>query len=366
MIVGNGPTRLRVVLVTLTVLTCVLTPIASAESGFAGPSQLGDSQVDPDAVSLAASVHENGSASWTVQYLVQLESANRTEAFQSLQADVRANRSAYVDRFEQRMNRTVAAAEDATGREMALRDVTVETGTQSIGQQYGVVTYRFEWDGFAVTTDDQLRAGDAVAGLYLDPETSLRVRWPDSYQSVSVDPVPDETEANAVVWNGRQSFSDDEPQLVVTKGAGEASSAANWWLLPTIAGVLAIGAGLVGLWLVRRGEDTGSDADESAGPAGPLGDDRAGATGPAEQAASEPPEELLSNEERVLKLLDEQGGRIKQQQVVERLGWTDAKTSQVVSDMREAGSIEVFRIGRENVLRLPDADDQFGPSDSAE
>lgn len=60
----------------------------------------------------------------------------------------------------------------------------------------------------------------------------------------------------------------------------------------------------------------------------------------------------------MLQLLDENGGRIKQKQVVETLGWTDAKTSKVVSGLREEGTIESFRIGRENVLRYPDRDEK--------
>jgi uncharacterized membrane protein len=89
--------------------------------------------------------------------------------------------------------------------------------------------------------------------------------------------------------------------------------------------------------------DAGTTADGTSGAAPETGTD-------------EPPEELLSNEERVLKLLDEEGGRVKQQAVAQRLDWTDAKTSQVVSDLRESDEVEVFRLGRENVLTLPDED----------
>jgi hypothetical protein len=64
----------------------------------------------------------------------------------------------------------------------------------------------------------------------------------------------------------------------------------------------------------------------------------------------------LSNEERVLRLLRENGGRMKQQDVVQTLGWTDARTSQIVSGLREEEKLESFRLGRENVLRLPEAD----------
>jgi len=88
--------------------------------------------------------------------------------------------------------------------------------------------------------------------------------------------------------------------------------------------------------------DTGEDAG------GESRDDRA-----AKRGGDTPPE-LLSSGERVLWLLEQNGGRMRQQAVAERLDWTAAKTSQVVSDLRENGAIESFRIGRENVLTLPD------------
>jgi len=47
---------------------------------------------------------------------------------------------------------------------------------------------------------------------------------------------------------------------------------------------------------------------------------------------------------------------MKQKEVADRLDWTAAKTSQVVSDLRDDGKVEAFRLGRENVLTLPDVD----------
>ncbi len=49
---------------------------------------------------------------------------------------------------------------------------------------------------------------------------------------------------------------------------------------------------------------------------------------------------------------------MKQQTVVQELGWTDAKTSKVVSKLRDDEEIESFRIGRENVLRVLDEDSE--------
>jgi len=113
--------------------------------------------------------------------------------------------------------------------------------------------------------------------------------------------------------------------------------------------------------VTREGGPAGSGASEGTEPAG--GDDGSSATSAAGGGAGGdgagsgdsdgPPAELLSNEERVLRLLEENGGRMKQQQVVQELDWTDAKTSQVVGTLREQDDVEVYRIGRENVLALP-------------
>lgn len=75
---------------------------------------------------------------------------------------------------------------------------------------------------------------------------------------------------------------------------------------------------------------------------------------PVTENDDRPSLDLLSNEEQVIEVLKRSGGRAKQQQIVEKLGWTDTKTSSVVRKLRENGTIEGFRLGRENVLRLPE------------
>ena len=97
------------------------------------------------------------------------------------------------------------------------------------------------------------------------------------------------------------------------------------------------------------GESTPAAGERAASAGEPDGQEAASAGG----TATATPEALLSSEERVLRLLEDNGGRMKQQQVVQELDWTDAKTSQVVGTLRDDGEIEVFRIGRENVLALP-------------
>jgi uncharacterized membrane protein len=65
---------------------------------------------------------------------------------------------------------------------------------------------------------------------------------------------------------------------------------------------------------------------------------------------------LLSDEERVERLLSSNGGRMKQADIVKETDWSNAKVSQLLSAMEEEGRIDKLRIGRENLISFPDED----------
>ncbi|WP_240148856.1 hypothetical protein [Halorubellus sp. JP-L1] len=65
-------------------------------------------------------------------------------------------------------------------------------------------------------------------------------------------------------------------------------------------------------------------------------------------------EALLSDEERVLRLLEGNGGRMKQANIVSETGWSNAKVSQLLSGMHDDDEIQKLRIGRENLIALPE------------
>ncbi|WP_424001688.1 helix-turn-helix transcriptional regulator [Haloarcula salina] len=348
------------------VVVALLVPTATG----AGFGALDQQSVDPDVVVMTADVAADGNADWAVAYRVRLADDNETAAFEDLQADIRANSSAYTDRFAGRMERTARAAENATGREMAIENVTVSTRTETLGQTYGVVTYRFTWTNFAAASGGRLEIGDSLSGLFLDGETSLTVRWPSAYQAERVTPSPDERTNTSVTWRGQQEFGADEPRVVVTSGSAASDDGGSSTLL--VGGALALLALVAAAYAVRRyglsRDDEPADrseptksTDTTADAASPPPDD---ADGGADAEA--PPPDLLSNEEQVVQLLEANGGRLKQQQVASELDWTDAKTSQVISGLRDDEAVETFRIGRENVVTLPDTDLTGGNGDAAD
>jgi len=347
-------------------------------------------QVEADRISMRADVAANGTATWEVAYRIRLATENETAAFEDLREDIERNTSEYVDEFAAGINATVASAENRTGREMGTGKFGVETSVEQVPREYGVVKYRFRWDGFAAVEGKRIVAGDALSGLFLDESTRLTVAGPPGYAPSEVSPAEPATVGdNSVSWGGPLEFGSGEPTLVfspaTTTSAGDGGTlgGGNSTLLILLAAALvaATVAATVAVVVYRRSESSGwpigapagesggdeAGADDGDGAGGGEGEDgsdggassgaaRAGAEAGAGAAAGAEDEALLSNEERVLRLLSERGGRAKQQEVVAALDWTEAKTSQVVNDMHESGRIEKFRIGRENVLKLPDED----------
>ena len=342
-----------------TLLVVGATLLSGVAAGTVGTTnQVGD--MESDLVIIEATVTADGTATLEIQHAIELSDGNDTAAFEELAADIEANESRYLDRFGGRMNDTVAAAERATGREMAVTDFAVRTNTTSLGAEYGLVTYSASWINFAVVDEDRLRIGDALAGLFIDGDTRFVLSWPADYQVASVTPGPTDQSATQVVWEGPREFEADQPSVVVTPDETtetETTTAAGlttetppasgppWLLLGLI--LLVLVAGITWYWRETRAETPATSTDtiteKTAGPS---------------ETADGPPEALLSNEERVAQYLDSVGGRAKQQEIVDALDWTEAKTSQVLSEMESTGAVEKFRIGRENVVKLSDAADE--------
>ncbi|WP_340098533.1 DUF7345 domain-containing protein [Salinibaculum salinum] len=337
--------------------------------GQAGTEQV---DVDTDSTRLNVALQEDGDAQWEVVYRIRLDDENDSEAFEALRQDVQNDSTPYTDRFGQRMERIAATAENATGRKMTIRNMSVETRTQP---NYGLLVYEFEWTNFAAVEGDTIRVGDAIDQFYLDAQTALEIQWPDGYVSDSVTPTATTSGENSVVWQGELDFDAGQPRVVVVP-QGEtpvppddettepASGDGNEGGLPLV-GLLAVAAVVLGggVWLYSRRDDDATPASDGTDSPGATD---AGATAAAADTATDdsPPMDLLSNEEQVLRLLEENGGRIKQKAVADELDWTAAKTSQVVGSLRDDDKLESFRLGRENVLTLPDVD--LEPTDEGE
>lgn len=329
---------------------CCLLACVGAVAATPSGSAFAQEDVDPDDVLMEIDVEDDGDATWAIEYRMRLETDEDEQAFEDLRDDIQADPEPYAERFQERMDGTAENAADATGREMAITEMAVSAEKRELPREYGVVTYTFRWSNFAAVEGDRLVVGDAIDGLFLDEDTALLVSWSDENELLAASPTPTDTRGSSVIYDGPINFGSGEPRIEIgpPDAAPPADSGGFLPVSPAIAVaavVLLFGAG-AGVFVAyrRRNEATAGDgtpAGEESSEDSAAGDDPTDA-------------ELLSNEEQVLRLIEGEGGRIKQKEVAERLEWTDAKTSQVTKKLREEGKLEGFRLGRENVLSLPE------------
>lgn len=321
-----------------------------------------DDDIESDFVRLVADIDSDGNADWRIIYRQTLDSDEEIQAFEELQDDIADQPDEYLGPFEERIQRLADSAREETDREMAVHNFTIQTERDVQFQtEFGLVVFSFEWEGFATADDDTIVAGDAIEQLFLDEDEQLQFGWPAGYQLDLVSPEPTRSEQQRVFWDGRLDFGENEPRVVLvpetdepadtdeitddpddTDDTVEDDGMGSPLVLGGIAVVVLAALALVAFFRLRGQTESPPRSDLE--------------TATETKEDSGPPPELLSNEEQVLQLLERHGGRMKQKQIPEEFGWSSAKTSQVVSDMRDDEQLDSFRIGRENVLVLPDTD----------
>lgn len=336
----------------------VLSTLAGAATAGAGPAPAQqeltpDIQTVPETDTTTARItpYENGSAEWELTIRMELETETDVKEFTAFQDAFEQNRSQYVDEFRNRMTRVVDNAANVTGREMTTRKFTGDTGIQQTPPRYGYVTYRFQWDGFARTDDRRIITGDVFRGGYFLGENDiLVVTVPEGYEPTAIAPDPDRNRGEALQFNGPASFENERPLVVFTDGTADSGDGADLPTAPSsgssqavfaVVGVLVVLV-VAGLVYGRLRKDDGAPTE--SGPAS--------AAGSTNGSAPEQASELVTDEDRVRSLLESEGGRIRQAEIADRLGWSDSKTSRVLSEMADEGKIEKLRIGRENVIDL--------------
>ncbi|WP_255193527.1 helix-turn-helix transcriptional regulator [Natronobeatus ordinarius] len=336
-------------------------------------------------------VTDDGDAIWTIESRFHLQSETDRDEFEAYADAITAgDRDAGYDTETLEQFRQLAAA--STDREMHLEDAgwddprieSVDDGDHELG----VISYSATWSNFTVVDGgyvylgDAFQSGDGTWFPELTEEQRLVIERP---ANSTFEDVPRGLEDGALVWIGPYEFDENELQVtfqIGNNGAGggdgngsetpptsffdgllsPTSIVAGFGLLVLLA-VVGIGGYLLASRerladLIRRaGLDTTASEPTSDEP--PTGEAAASSVEFDDSSVKEAEEvdvELLSDEERVLRLLHQNGGRMKQAMIVKETGWSNAKVSQLLSKMDEDDEIEKLRIGRENLITLPEID----------
>jgi uncharacterized membrane protein len=307
------------------------------------------------------------SAEWRIEMRYDLETQNETAAFEEFAQEYEAG-TTDVGLDAALFERISDTAETQTGRSM-----TIENATQTayVENETGVLVLTFTWTNFLEQTDEGLRLGDALSVgrdqtwlTSLQENQNLTIQTPPGY-AVSSTSLP--LQNNAVVIEGPQTFESTEELSVSYVSTGVPSQSLPWELLAGGAVLIVVLGGAALLFARRRPSSESTtpspnDTPETERDVPPRPEPESEHNGEtaADTAASADADvnlSLLSDEERVELLLEQRGGRMKQANIVKETGWSDAKVSQLLSSMADNGRVEKLRLGRENLISLPDGDE---------
>lgn len=338
-------------------------------------------------------VYDNGSAQWTVQHSTPLTSDEEVDQFRSFAETFTSQDTELYSNFRVRAQRLTAFGTNATGREMNATAFHRDARIDELGQTQGVVELSFRWSNFARTDGERVIVDDVFeGGMYIDAGQRLVMITGPNLTFVGVEPTPDSQDnpdslgtSDTVTWFGEKQFADNRPLAefgpantstgggttgsptptetpTVTEPAGGGGNNAMLPIAVLVVVLVGLGGG-VAWYSGALSPTTGGDDGPQGGVTADTGGSES-ASGPAAgPVTTEEPavadEELLSDEDRVLQLLEANGGRMKQVKIVEETDWSKSKVSMLLSDMEEEGDISKLRVGRENIISLsgeePDA-----------
>ena len=359
----------------------IILALALAAGPLLTGTGLAQSQPEPETDNTVTRIElrADGDARWTVRVRTRLSTQGEVDAYRTFQERFRNDTASYLGPFRERIRGVVASAAGATGREMRATNFTVSTDIQQVPRRWGVVSYSFTWKGFAASRENAVRVGDVFeGGLLITENDTLAIEGPPGYAAAAVDPAPTRRDDGALTWVGRIDFADQRPRIryvpadaapgsatPTATGAGPGSGPGNGDgsgdstgdepavgsdVVLALASVSVGLAAVLGLLLWRRTRpEGGTGPTAGTGPAAGTG------------RADPEPAELLSDGERVVRLLEKEDGRMRQSAVADRLDWSASKTSRTVSSLAEDGEVEKLRIGRENVVSLANATDSGEP-----
>lgn len=370
----------------LRVFTCICLLLFA--SAFAGVLyQAGDVSADETVTRL--DIEANGDATFVLEIRTDLETDAERASFEAFAEEVENDPEASVSGFRASVVSLVESASNETGRDMSVSNFTVGTRTEPIPVERGIVEYRFEWTGFA-EANGELRTGDVLSGYILSEGDALVLRPPEGYETSSVEPTPDPSD-RVVRWNGPEGFADDQPRVVFSASeeggggngtgnggsptdggsasvdgepSGETGADGNagtengvplYFYAVAVVVVISVAA-----LAYRARTDTGgvAETEETTGDMG--AEASSGEQEHVEEREGET--EVVSDDERILRMIEAEGGRMKQKHLVEETGWSEAKVSKLTSRMEDEGEITKIRLGRENILEIKDEaeEDEFG------
>ena len=276
-------------------------------------------------ITYSIKVDDSGTAFWTIEKWAFLESDMDIAIFHQDASPLK------FTEFERNITSMVLTASERTGRNMS---INFESGECSVlytsSGCIGVIIYRFDWIGFAKkVSTNRFEIGDVFDGKFIDLEDDdkLIIEFQENCKVIECSVKPDELNSSdktnsTLVWFGPHDFDEEEPKLSFEVVS---SSGINESFIMTALGISAVITAFCGFFIYTRRKRTVSLQ-----------------IGPLE----------MEDEHKVIDVLKDAGGIIKQSVLTEKTGFSKAKISRILSSLEKKGLIRREKRGNRKVVFL--------------
>lgn len=356
-------------LVAAIVLGAVLLPAVAIGDAQAAPSNGSDTATSFNDARFVVTVYENGSARWTQRYNQPLTNESQTSRFRAYANRFGSEETPLYTDFRERATTLTADGSNATGRSMDARGFRRDTRVSSQPRTTGVVEMSFLWTNFTSTEGSHTVGESFESGLYLSKGMSLEFRAGPNLEVdwESVEPAADASTngsantTDSLTYFGPAQFASGQPHVVFTEesalAADEGSSSelpllwgAGILIVVLVGGVIAWRSGIAGTSDEPPDSGAAAEADTDDESEPESEDEPAATTTPPEPAVSAA--DMKTDADRIAELLDANGGRMQQGDIVEQTDWSKSKVSTLLSEMAEEDRVSKLRVGRENIVSL--------------
>ena len=261
-------------------------------------------------------VQSDGSANWTI---LQFSNANATVDS--------------WDMFQQKIFDIVDSASTLTHREMSVDENSLQINTTIISDSK-TTEYSFKWQNFTIVRENELVLGDVfqVSNFFekLYGDAALKLDYPSAFTVKSVSPAPYSRQNSELLYSRTQDLTANTVNIVLVNSNQMTTSPNSNWQLYSVIIVSAAGIVLIisGFYMRKRWKNKDAPTGLESGS------------------------QMLSEEEKVLKLLKSSGNSMRQSQITDQCRFSKAKTSQLLAVLEKKGNITRYKRGRDKIVTL--------------
>ena len=277
------------------------------------------SAISEESNSIYIKIYEDGSALWNLETRFELKTQADSDFFDEYMAALEEDKDFIIQQKKDSLQEIINTVAYSSGREMTVENISLNYHSiDYINKKFGVVNIKFLWKGFGLRDKDMLKIGDAFSkGSYIKEGEVLVIEYPKEYSINSVYPEPNEKRENSVLWYGPKILLENEPMIVLEKKS--LLNSLNIFLYWFI-GILVIFIVIL-IYIIKSRKKKNIAI-------------------------------LLSDQEKVIKILKSSGGKCFQNGIVDQLGMSKSKISQIISEMEKNRLITKQKYGKNNLIIL--------------